>query len=708
MALTILGKGDVGRLLNFKKGDFEAYELYIGLFDDGIIQKINELPKHIKFISIHNPTQVKIQEELEPFNLLNEGIVGEESLKVLQKTINLAQEIGVRKIVVHGARYDMDRLPREKAFELLRKRIEFLDTGEVDLCFETDVGWHNTFYPKMALLTAPGDFHELKKVLNEVRITADIEHLCITYCFNQFIEQTRRIDFLKNYLGRPTLFEKEIYQFIKENFEEIMAGFYHFLEGFFSEFKRDIKHIHLNGSDPLNFFFNPETKLPLKGEHLPLGFEEEGVKDRFDYEKLKNIFSILPEEVNVGVVIEAWRTDPKEFILEMRKSKELLEDYLTNLVTIRSVVDLTTSDLGENKMIKIGNKEIKNFGEPFIIAEVGSNHNGDLGLAKQLVDKAVGAGADVVKFQAFDTSIFSEACYEKDPRREDLMGSSPALRKYFTEVHAELKREVKEYMAPKEMLREIKKYCDEKGIMFACTPLDEGAVDFLVDELEAEFIKIASMDLNHPSFLKYIAAKQKPMVLPTGMGSFSEIMDACEAITSMGNNQLVILHCVSTYPPKDENVNLNNLEMLRANLDFPIGWSDHTLGCTVPLAAVAKGACVVEKHFTLDKNLPGWDHKVSATPEELKLIVEESKRIWKSLGSYKRVLPQDEIDKRALFRRSIVVNKDLPAGYVITNEDLEFKRPGTGVEPKEAKFVVGRTLKRDLNIDDLVSFGDLV
>lgn len=359
------------------------------------------------------------------------------------------------------------------------------------------------------------------------------------------------------------------------------------------------------------------------------------------------------------------------------------------------------------KTIEIGGKEIKNFGEPFIIAEIGSNHNGKAELARQLVDKAVEAGADAVKFQAFDTTLFSEACYETDPRRKQLMGESPALKRFFTKVHPDLKRQMQEYMASRELLGEMKKYCDEKKIIFCCTPLDKAAVDFLVEELGVDFIKVASMDLNNYPFLEYIAGKGKPIVLSTGMASFPEIIEAVEAIANAGNKELILLHCVSTYPPKDGNINLNNLDFFRKNFDYPIGWSDHTIGITIPLASVAKGACLIEKHFTFDKNLPGWDHKVSATPEELKLMVEESKKIWKSLGSYHRVLPQDELDKRHLFRRSIVLIKDLPAGHVLANEDIDYRRPGIGIEPKYAKFVVGRTLKRDLKADDLIRFGDL-
>ncbi len=360
------------------------------------------------------------------------------------------------------------------------------------------------------------------------------------------------------------------------------------------------------------------------------------------------------------------------------------------------------------KIVMIAGHKISNFGKPFVIAEIGSNHNGELPLAKQLIDKAIACGADAVKFQAFDTSLFSEACYEGDERRQKLMAESPALTRYFTQVHPELKREMKAYMTPKEMFREIKQYCDEKGIIFFCTPLDKKSVDFCVDELNMPMIKVASMDLNNYPFLDYLARKGKPLILSTGMSTFSEIVQAVETITKAGNDQLVILHCVSLYPPKDEIIQLNNLDLLRRVFPFPIGYSDHSFGFSVPLAAIAKGACMIEKHFTVDKNLPGWDHKVSATPFELMTIVEEGNKIHRALGSGERVVSQEELDKRHLFRRSVVITRNLKQGEVIQESDLDLRRPGLGLEPKDLQYVVGRTVKRDMNSDDLVRWDDLL
>ncbi len=361
------------------------------------------------------------------------------------------------------------------------------------------------------------------------------------------------------------------------------------------------------------------------------------------------------------------------------------------------------------KIVTIAGREVKNFAKPFIIAEIGSNHNGDIELGKKMIDAAVAAGADAAKFQAFDEHLFSAVCYEDDTRRKETIESHPALRKHLTVTHKDsLKQEMVQHVASKEMLRSFKEYCDEKNILFFCTPLNYGIADYLVDELGMEFIKVASMDLNNLPFLKHLAKKKKPLILSTGMGGLQEIIEAVDTITAAGNDQIVILHCVSLYPPRDEIIHLNNLDMLRATFDFPIGYSDHSFGTAIPLAAVAKGACMIEKHFTLDKTLPGWDHKVSADPQEMKAIVDGGLRINQSLGNYRRTVTQEEIDKKALFGRSLVVVREIKEGEKITERDIDFRRPGTGLLPKEVKYVIGRTAKKNLKADDLVKWDDLV
>ena len=244
-----------------------------------------------------------------------------------------------------------------------------------------------------------------------------------------------------------------------------------------------------------------------------------------------------------------------------------------------------------------------------------------------------------------------------------------------------------------------KEYAAKIGIDFASTPFSPKEVDFLVDELDAPFIKVASMDLVNYPFLDYIARKQRPVILSTGMGEAYEIDRAVRTIERAGNRQIALLHCVSLYPPKDSDVDLRNLDTLRQLYpEYPIGFSDHTLGVTIPLAAVARGARIVEKHFTLDKEMEGWDHKVSAVPSELRTLCTESARIVNALGSA-RILVREDAARIQSFRRSAVTTRALKKGDVIAKGDIAFKRPATGIAPEYLDFIIGRTVSEDLPSD---------
>lgn len=347
--------------------------------------------------------------------------------------------------------------------------------------------------------------------------------------------------------------------------------------------------------------------------------------------------------------------------------------------------------------MKFDYKSINNFGEPYIIAELGSNHNGDMNFAKKLIEAAKDKGADCVKFQSWTTNtIFSKKVYEDNYFLAD---------DYRDRDDYTLKQIVDEFSISEKQLYEMNKYCDEIEIDFASTPFSKQEVDFLVDVIDVSFIKVASMDLNNIPFIKYIAKKGKPIILSTGLSTISEIDESVRAILEEENDKIILLHCVSTYPPKDEKVNLNNIEMLRNMYKFPVGFSDHTLGYTAPIMSVAKGACVIEKHFTLDKDMFGWDHKISANPEELGIIVKESKRASKMLGSYHKIVTESS-EKKDAFRRSIVAARDIEKGETIKEEDLDFKRPGTGIEPKYYKFIIGKEAKRDIKYDEIIKIED--
>jgi len=342
--------------------------------------------------------------------------------------------------------------------------------------------------------------------------------------------------------------------------------------------------------------------------------------------------------------------------------------------------------------MKIGNQEVEDFSKPYIIAEIGATHNGDMDLAKEIIDSAKQCGCDAVKFQSWTPdSLIAKEEYDRNQHYHD----SP--KKHF----GSLKEMVEKYYLRAEQHHELKRYCDKIGIEFCSTPFSEDETD-LLEELGVHFYKIASMDINNPRLLKHVAGKGKPIILSTGMSTLSEIENAIKTIEREGNHQIILLHCIAIYPPAYKDINLNNIPMLRQTFGYPVGFSDHSIGVSIPLASVALGSCVIEKHFTLDKDMSGWDHEVSANPEEMKMIVEESRNIAKALGSYGRVVNQAEEEKKLKFRRSVVVGKDLKKGHILTDKDLAFKRPGSGIRPDEANYLIGRTLKQDIVRDELL------
>ena len=342
-------------------------------------------------------------------------------------------------------------------------------------------------------------------------------------------------------------------------------------------------------------------------------------------------------------------------------------------------------------------KEVYSHCEPYIIAEIGANHNGDMDLAKRLIDSAKECGADAVKFQSWTpTSFIAKEEYDRNQKYND----SP--KKHF----GSLKEMVEKYYLRKEDHLELYHYCLKKGIDFCSSCFSRGEVD-LLDELGVHFFKIASMDVNNLELIKYTASKGKPIILSTGMSTLAEVERAISTIEKQGNQKIVLLHCISIYPPKYEDIHLNNIPMLQQVFGYPVGFSDHTIGYSIPLASVVLGSCVIEKHFTLDKNLPGWDHEISANPEELEIIIKESRNIHLSLGSYRRRVSSDEEQKKLKFRRSIILNKPVKKGHIIQLEDLDFKRPGTQIAPDELQYVIGRRVKCDLEYDTVLKWTHL-
>lgn len=341
--------------------------------------------------------------------------------------------------------------------------------------------------------------------------------------------------------------------------------------------------------------------------------------------------------------------------------------------------------------------EIRNYGKPYVIAEIGANHNGDMELAKRMIDSAKECGADCVKFQSWSKdSIFSKGVYRDNYFLRD---------DYRNRTDYTLEEIVDKYSIGKQEHILLKEYCDKVGIDFASTGFCKEEIDFLVDELDVPFIKVASMDVNNIPFLTYIAKKKKPVVISTGLCELSDVVDAIKCLEDNGCSEIVILHCVSIYPPNDEEVNLNNIEMYKKVFDYPIGYSDHTLGYIAPIMSLTMGVCMLEKHFTLDKEMVGWDHKISADPSELRVISEAAQCGYKMLGSYNKVVSENE-ERRNAFQRSIVAARNIKAGEVIKEDDIDYKRPGTGISPKFYQFVVGKVAKRDIMYDEIINMTD--
>jgi len=344
----------------------------------------------------------------------------------------------------------------------------------------------------------------------------------------------------------------------------------------------------------------------------------------------------------------------------------------------------------------IGSRTVGAQHAPYLIAEIGSNHNGDMELCRAMVKSAKENGAHAVKFQSFSNrSLISNAEYERNTEYGD-------KKKHF----GTLKQMVDAYQFTPEMHDEIAAYCRELGIDFMSTPFAPDEVELLAS-LDVPAIKVASMDINHPVLLRAIAETRKPVLLSTGMATLQEIERALDALSDAGSGPVMLLHCVSLYPPAPDQIHLRNIPMLAEVFGLPVGFSDHTLGTSVPMGAIALGASLVEKHFTLDKGLAGWDHAISADPQELAELARGMELVWRSLGSTRRTVSDDEMAQRRRFRRRVVLRRPVAAGTRLSLDDLDFKRPGTGIDPDEYRYVVGRTAGRDLEADRELEWEDL-
>lgn len=327
-------------------------------------------------------------------------------------------------------------------------------------------------------------------------------------------------------------------------------------------------------------------------------------------------------------------------------------------------------------------------GQPaFLIAEIGRNHNGDIELGKRTITAAARAGADAVKFQSLRASELLVRDLPKVSHVAETSGADKTIYQMTEEV--EMSRAMHE---------ELQAHARSEGILFFSTPEDPGMVT-LLDDIDVPLFKMASLDIVFLDLVEAVAATGRPVILSTGMATLGEIEGALAILRDKGVDRVILLHCTSNYPPRIEDVNLRAMDTLAQAFQVPVGYSDHTMGTHVSLAAVARGACVIERHFTLDRDLPGPDHRISLMPEEFALMAGQIRDIEVALGSPVKGPVAAEAEMRRLHRRRLVANRDLPAGHRLERADIGVKCSADGLEPSELAALIGRPLTTALTAD---------
>ncbi len=325
---------------------------------------------------------------------------------------------------------------------------------------------------------------------------------------------------------------------------------------------------------------------------------------------------------------------------------------------------------------------------PYIVAELNTSHFGEMDVARAMIDQAQLAGCDCVKFQSWSA--------------ETLYG-----RKYYA-VNKIAKRLVSKLALDSAQLKHLAQYAASRRIDFASTPYSIEEAEFLVVECSVPFLKIASMELNNLPYLSQLARLGVPLVLSTGMGTIEEIREAVHTIEAAGNDRLIILHCTSVYPATPAIIQLNNIVGLRSEFpQYPIGYSDHSIGSEIPAASIALGACLIEKHFTLDRARIGMDNQMATEPKEMHAMVRACHSVHEALGGTKRVVSPEEAVQIPKMRRSLINKLPLKAGHILRLDDLDAKRPGTGLAPMLLPSLVGRKLRRDLDAETVLAWQDL-
>jgi len=328
----------------------------------------------------------------------------------------------------------------------------------------------------------------------------------------------------------------------------------------------------------------------------------------------------------------------------------------------------------------------------FIIAEAGVNHNGSIKLAKKLIDAAVESGADAIKFQTFKAENLVSKNTEKAEYQKKTTDASESQFDMIKKLELDI-----------ETHKELIAYCQEKEIMFLSTPFDHGSIN-LLNDLGLEIFKIPSGEITNLPYLRHIGSLKKQVILSTGMSTLQEVGDTLDVLINAGTFKanITVLHANTMYPTPMEDVNLNAMLTIQKEFDIAIGYSDHTLGIEVDIAAVAMGATVIEKHFTLDKTMDGPDHKASLEPEELKSMVSAIRNIEKAIGSFEKTPSPSERVNIDIVRKSIVANQKIIKGDILTDKNITVKRPGNGISPMRWDNIIGTVAVKNYKPDDLI------
>lgn len=348
------------------------------------------------------------------------------------------------------------------------------------------------------------------------------------------------------------------------------------------------------------------------------------------------------------------------------------------------------------RSVSVGAKKIGAAHPCFLIAEIGSNHNLNKGVVRKLIDAAYEAGFDAVKFQTYDPKeVFSARITTRDVNLEQLYGFRP-----WWEVARD------RILMPRSWFGEMFAYVRKRKMIPLSTVHSLEDAKFIM-QFDPQVFKVASIDVTYLDFLAGLAKFKKPIILSTGMSNIREVREAVSTILKAGNNKLALLHCVSCYPPRPEEVNIKNIELLREEFNLPVGFSDHSLNNYLAIASVALGSSIIEKHITLDRDMRGPDHSFALTPDLMGELVLGVREVEVGLGSKKRKLSLNEAAARAMIRRSIVARCSINKNTRITKEMLKFSRPGTGIEPKFVGRVISKRPRINLKEEEVLTWGKL-